>query len=98
MTEGRGAVNTEAGVMVTAHPSFRGASEKVRVAGWHHNTRPRPNGWLSGADVEPLNALDDRHRDVCDRAEPVAVGQDLLRQGHESRALGHQEAHGVDQV
>ena len=33
-----------------------------------------------------------------DRPEPVAVGQDLLRERDELRALGEQEPDGVDQV
>ena len=40
---------------------------------------------------KPGHAIDDLHRDVRDGAEPVALGQDLLRDRDEPGSVDHEE-------
>src|SRR3954452_23164259 len=96
MTEGRGAVNTEAEVMVICSSLL--PRSIVDACGSLSTVTQGTEGHASGADVEALDALNDRHGDVRDRPESIAVGQDLLRERHEPRPLGYQEPDGVDEV
>ena len=57
---------------------------------------PRDRRPRVGSEVH--DPVHDGHGDVGDRAEAVAVGQDLLREGDEGRSFGEQEADRVDQV